>query len=83
MAEHICHRCMQPLPEDAARCPHCGSPQVRLHRKRILIALASAMVLAGLLLVFFMVRHPSGPPDGDADEPGTITTPDKPPPLNQ
>jgi uncharacterized integral membrane protein len=74
---------MQKVPETAAKCPNCGSPQVRSHRKQILIALASGMILAMLLVVYFMVRHASVPVDVDPDAPSTPTAPDKPPPLNQ
>jgi hypothetical protein len=74
---------MQAVPEDAARCPHCGSPQVRSHRKTILLALASGMLLAALVLMFFILRHASAPPDVNPDEPSAPTAPDKPPPLNQ
>jgi hypothetical protein len=80
MAERICHRCMQAVSEDALRRPHCGGPQVRSHRKPILITLASGMLLAVLLLMFFLVRHPAAPPDAGPDAPAA---PDKPPPLNQ
>ena len=83
MADSICHRCMQAVPEDARLCPHCGNPQVRSHRKPILIGLASGMLLAVLLLAFFMLRHASTPPDANPDAPASPSAPDKPPPLNQ
>jgi hypothetical protein len=74
---------MQAVPEDARLCPHCGSPQVRSHRKAILLALASCMLLAVLVLVLFMMRHASAPPDVNPDEPSAPSQPEKPPPLNQ
>ena len=72
---------MQPVSENAARCPHCGNPQVRSHRKQILLAVASAMFLALLATVFFIVRHASNPQSADPDAPAAVT-PEKTPPLN-
>jgi len=57
MATHSCHRCFQQVPEDAARCPNCGNPQVRVHRKPILIAVASGVLLALVVLVIFVISH--------------------------
>jgi hypothetical protein len=41
------------------------------------------MLLAVLLLAFFMARHASTPPDVNPDAPAAPSAPDKPPPLNQ
>ena len=71
---------MQPVPEKARRCPHCGSPQVRSHSKAILATAATVMVLVVLTAVFLLVRHNASEGDGGQN---TVTAPDKPAPLDR
>jgi ribosomal protein L40E len=79
----ICHRCMQPVPSGAQRCPHCGSPLQSLRRVSIYIGIGGMLALVFVIWVMItVVRNAdieTSPPKTEQSAP----QPEKPPPLNQ
>ena len=80
----ICHRCLQPVQERAARCPHCGVRLQRVWYIPILLGIGGllALVFVGVLMIKAISDNDieSAPPQGHGQEqpaPGT------PPPLDR
>ena len=80
----ICHRCLQPVPPKAARCPHCGD---RLQRTRYVpFLLGIGGLLALVFVVFIMIkviRDTDIENSPSPDQQHSTPRPDKKPPLNQ
>jgi uncharacterized paraquat-inducible protein A len=78
----VCHRCLEPVPPKAARCPRCGEP---IHKssniRRILAVFGLLMFLVVAAVAFRLMQTSGARPSTDADQqqqrPGD---PDKPPP---
>ena len=49
-ATQRCHRCLQPVPVNARRCPHCGDVQ-KLDSRRLTLYLSVLGILAVLAIV--------------------------------
>jgi heme/copper-type cytochrome/quinol oxidase subunit 2 len=66
----VCHRCLQPVPAKAARCPHCGDPMSHTVNMPLMLGMFGVLIL--ILLAFFTLRlmHSGGaaPPPADADQ---------------
>ncbi len=52
MADQRCHRCLQPTPVTARRCPHCGDI-LRADFRRLNLYVAIALTIGVLALVGF------------------------------
>ena len=82
MRADVCHRCLEPVPPKAARCPRCGEPLRKSVSIRLMLGLFGLLMF--VVIVAFAVRlmQTSGAPPAPADDnqqqvPGA---PDKPPP---
>jgi hypothetical protein len=79
----ICHRCLQPVPEKARRCPHCGDPLQKSPNMRLLLGLFGLMVF--VVVAFFAVVRlthsgDAGAPPDDAQQQQDGSAPRSPPP---
>jgi hypothetical protein len=79
----LCHRCLQPVPPKAQRCPHCGDPLA--HKVNFPLLLGMFGLLMVVLIAFFALRMmQSGgavqsPPD-DEEQTQDLTAPHPNPP---
>jgi len=77
-----CHRCLQPVPPRARRCPHCGDMLKReLPNVSIFLGVLGIIVLIGIgLLLYFL---PADDDSGPSNTPQQQSAPaPKKPPLN-
>ena len=84
----VCHRCLQPVPSKAQRCPHCGDPLKTGLNARLVLGLLGATIF--LLVAFFVVArlmHTDTPADADQQQQDGSTpsapAPEKKPALGQ
>ncbi len=74
--ERMCHRCLQPLPHKAARCPNCGErPEGTIRNLPALLATGGILALAFLVWIMIAVFRnqqftsaPSGDQNGVTQE---------------
>jgi uncharacterized paraquat-inducible protein A len=78
-----CHRCLQPVPIRASRCPHCGDRlRTGIRRTSLYLAMLGLVVLCGVMgLAWYFSPEPSIDTDG-AQQQSTPAPPPKKPPLN-
>jgi predicted nucleic acid-binding Zn ribbon protein len=86
----VCARCMQPVPQNALKCPHCSMPRTRTRRYTITLGIIGLAAL--IFVIVIMVKAiqdsdiqsaPPDSPDAEQSAPSAPAQPDKPPPLNQ
>jgi hypothetical protein len=65
----VCHRCLQPVPPKAQRCPHCGDPLAHKANMPLLLAMFGLLMVVLLALIAIRAMHSGGvvqpPPDDD------------------
>jgi len=71
---------MQPLPDDAKRCPNCRTPRPGGRGLPIFLGVASLLALIFLVYVMVDAMHHEEQDNPDA---ATQSQPDKTPPLNK
>lgn len=83
-----CHRCLQPVPANARRCPHCGDFQ-KVSSRRLTLYLAVLGMLAVLAIVGLglfikpeIVNLDNVPEAERVEKPAAPRPPAKKPPLN-
>jgi len=87
--EEICHRCLQPVPRNASRCPGCGEPAPKSGSIRMVLGVLGLLMFLGIALMAFRLLHIAGPrPASDdapqiGDQPATPPPPEKKPALGQ
>lgn len=74
-----CHRCFQPVPQAARRCPNCGDVQTRGTRKFTLYVGIFGLVMALALIAVSLMLH-GNPPDSQSPDEGTPVEKPSPPP---
>ncbi|HEX3742472.1 MAG TPA: hypothetical protein VHW09_01020 [Bryobacteraceae bacterium] len=76
-----CHRCLEPAPPKATRCPLCGEPIHRPANIRKILAIFGLLVFVAIVAVSIRMIHSSPPPPDAAGEPDIVRpgAPDKPP----
>jgi predicted nucleic acid-binding Zn ribbon protein len=76
-----CHRCLQPVPPRAQRCPHCGDMLKReLPRVSIFLGVLGVIVLLGIGLVLYFMPPEQSDAGGKPQQQSTPAP--KKPPLN-
>jgi len=60
----VCHRCLQPLPQLASRCPHCGDPIKKPMNASLILGMLGLALLLALFFVGFQIMHGNGGLDG-------------------
>ena len=82
--EKCCHRCLQPVPPEAARCPHCGDPlNPAMNVRTLLIAVVGIIIFLGAAFAavrFFQTRDT---PNQDAGSTQSAPPTDSKPALGQ
>jgi uncharacterized paraquat-inducible protein A len=78
----VCHRCLEPVPPKASRCPRCGEPVHKPANIRLILGVFGLLMFLVVAAVAFRLMQTSGSPAStNAEErqhrPGE---PDKPPP---
>ena len=63
--EERCHRCLQPVPPNAARCPHCGDPLKHGNARMLLIGLAGSVIflIAAFGMTHYLQNRPAAAPE--------------------
>jgi hypothetical protein len=66
----VCHRCLQPVPRTARRCPHCGDPLPKANARLILglFGLAVFVLVACFAILRLMHGGDAAEPPSDADQ---------------
>ena len=84
-----CHRCLEPVPANAARCPGCGEPIHKSANIRKFLAVLGVVMFLVVAAVAFRLMQTSGAPSAAADDaqrpgaPDTPPAPEKKPALGQ
>jgi hypothetical protein len=75
----VCHRCLEPVPPKAERCPHCGDPLPKAVNMPLL--LSGFGLLLVILVAFFALRlmnsggtAPPPPPDDPMQQSDQLQT---------
>jgi hypothetical protein len=83
-----CHRCLQPVPASARRCPHCGD-RLKANFRQASLYIGIALTIGILAIVAFslyitpmIVDRENLPESERKQEPATPPKPVKKPPLN-
>ena len=74
-----CHRCLEPAPPKAARCPRCGEPIHRSSSIRKDLAVFGLLMFLAIAAVSIRLMQTSGAPSAAATEQQRPGAPDKPP----
>jgi predicted nucleic acid-binding Zn ribbon protein len=81
-----CHRCLQPVPLKARRCPHCGDILTTDNTRKLTLGLAVLGLIAILAIVGFglYMSPPTADPENnpETERRGPPPKPVKKPPLN-
>jgi len=77
----VCHRCLEPVPPKASRCPRCGEP---IHKsaniRMILAAFGLLMFVVVAAVAFRLMQTSSAPAPATVERPRMPGEPEKPPP---
>lgn len=80
----ICHRCLQPVPPKAARCPRCGEPLHRSSNVRVVLGVLGLVLFLAIALVAFRLMHSAGKrPLSDDEQQTTGDQSHTPPPAEK
>ena len=75
-----CHRCLEPVPAKASRCPGCGEPIHKSGSVRKLLAVLGIVMFLVIAAVAFRLMQTSGAPSAGDDLAQRPGAPDTPPP---
>jgi uncharacterized paraquat-inducible protein A len=79
----VCHRCLEPVPPKAARCPRCGEPIHKPANFRKILAVFGLLMFVVVAVVAFRLMQTSSPPSTDAQQQKDASPPEKKPVLGQ
>jgi len=76
----VCHRCLQPVPPAASRCPHCGDPVHKSSHIRTILGVLGLLMFLAAVVVAVRLMQTSGPRPATDDDQHVAGQPDTPPP---
>jgi hypothetical protein len=81
----VCHRCLEPVPRKASRCPRCGEPIHKTANIRKILAVFGLLVFVAVAVAAFRLMQTSGPSTSTTvtEEQKDAPPPEKKPVLGQ